>query len=155
VYAELDHRRPDTQVDDDSFVSLRFACGARAHLWMSYLARLPGPSVRVVGQHGTFVKIEADPQEAALRGGVRPADPNWGIEAPEHWGRISTDMNGLHVDGAVESARGGYEQFYRQLVGALCDGSPLPVNVDDAIATLQVIEAARRSASAHTVEALD
>jgi predicted dehydrogenase len=155
VYAELERRRPDTRVDDDSFVSLRFASGARARLWMSYIARLPGPSIRVAGLRGTFLRMEPDPQEAALRSGIRPGDPSWGIESPDHWARLSTDVDGLHVDGAVESARGGYDQFYRQLVAALSDGSPPPVDVEDAVATLRVIEAAQNSDASHTVVALD
>jgi predicted dehydrogenase len=154
VYAELERRRPGTQVDDDTFVSLRFASGVRAHLWMSYVTRSPGPSIRIVGLRGTYVKMEADPQEAALRSGTRPGDAGWGLEPPDRWGHLSTSVDGLHVDGAVESARAGYDQFYRQLVTALRHGSPAPVDAEDAVAAVSVIEAAKRSASAHSVEAL-
>jgi predicted dehydrogenase len=65
MYAELERRRPGTHVDDDSFVSLHFVCGVRAQLWMSYLARLPGPSVRIAGLRGTYVKMEMDPRAPA------------------------------------------------------------------------------------------
>jgi predicted dehydrogenase len=155
VYAELGRRRPGSQVDDDTFVSLSFAGGARAHLWMSYVARLPGPALRLVGLRGTYVKVEADPQEAALRSGIGPDDAGWGVETPDRWGRLSTDVDGLQADGALESARGGYDQFYRQLVRALRDGGPPPVDIEDAVAGLRVIEAAQRSASLRTVVSLD
>jgi predicted dehydrogenase len=154
VYAELERRRPGTQVDDDDFVSLRFGSGVRARLWMSYLARLPGPSVRVTGLSGTYLKMGPDLREDALRSGVRPGDSDWGFEASDRWGRLSTDLDGLHVDGTVESKRGGYDQFYRQLVSALEQGAPVPVDPEDAVATLRVIEAAQRSATSHTVELL-
>src|SRR5207237_1144103 len=48
VYAEVEHRRPGSHVDDDTFVALEFS-ELRAHLWMSYVARLPGPAVRLHG----------------------------------------------------------------------------------------------------------
>src|SRR5215472_16614287 len=40
VYAEVDKRRPGALVDDDSFVTLYFAGGVRAHLWMSAVTRI-------------------------------------------------------------------------------------------------------------------
>jgi predicted dehydrogenase len=146
VYAELECRRPGTQVDDDTFVTLRFESGVRARLWMSYLARLPGPAIRITGLHGTFVKLNADPQEAALLAGARPGDASWGIEAREQWGHLSADFSGLHVDGPVESERGAYQQFYTGLQQALSSGGPPPVDPEDAVSTLQIIEAAQRSA---------
>jgi predicted dehydrogenase len=151
VYAELERRRPGSQVDDDSFVALRFAGGVRAHLWMSYLARIPGPALRVAGLRGTFVRQEPDRQEVALANGLRPGDPSWGVEAPDQWGRLATDVAGLAFEGAVENVRGGYDAFYRELLSALRDGSPPPVDAEDAITVLRVIEAARRSAEAHGV----
>jgi predicted dehydrogenase len=154
VYAELDQRRPGTRVDDDSFVALRFASGIRARLWMSYLARVPGPAVRIAGLRGVYVKSEGDPQEAALRSGVRPGDVEWGVEPREAWGRLSTDIDGLHFDGLLESVRGGYDQFYRQLAAALRDGGPPPVDPTDAVATLRVIEAAWLSAASSRVVAM-
>jgi predicted dehydrogenase len=151
VYAELDARRPGSQVDDDNFVSLRFSSGVRARLWMSYVARLPGPALRIAGLQGAYVKPAGDPQEAALHSGIRPGDASWGVEARDAWGRLSTDINGVHFDGPLESVPGGYEQFYGQLTTALRDGGPPPVNPMDAIATLRVIEAARLSARSHAV----
>jgi predicted dehydrogenase len=151
VYAELEQRRPGTQVDDDSFVSLRFGSGVRGRLWMSYVARLPGPALRVSGLRGTYVKLDGDPQEDALQSEVRPDDASWGVETRDHWGRLSTDVDGLHVDGPLESVRGGYDQFYCQLVNALRAGGPPPVDAEDAVLVLRVIEAAQRSARSRTV----
>jgi predicted dehydrogenase len=151
VYAEMDRRRPGTEVDDDTFVSLRFASGVRARLWMSYVARLAGPAVRIAGLRGTYVKMDQDLQESALQAGHRPGDSEWSIEPPARWGRLSTDVDGLHVDGPVESVRGGYEHFYTLLRDALRSGGPPPVDPADALAGLRIIEAAQESARTHTV----
>jgi predicted dehydrogenase len=154
VYAELDHRRPGTEVDDDSFVCLRFASGVRARLWMSYLAQLPGPVARVTGLHGTFIKMDADPQEAALQSGMQPCDSNWGIETREHWGYLSAEIAGVQIKQLVESQRGAYQEFYAQLRDALLSGAPPPVDPEDAVKGLKVIEAAQASARGNCVVAM-
>lgn len=146
VYAEMERQRPGAQVDDDTFVALTCAHGVHAHLWMSVVARRAGPRFRVSGLHGTYEKWGLDPQEEALRAGKRPGDPAWGQEPREQWGRLSTDVGGLHVDGAVETLNGSYERFYALLREALVTGGPAPVDPGDALLTLQVIAAAQESA---------
>lgn len=151
VYAEVEMQRPDAQVDDDTFVALEFANGTRAHLWMGVLTRIPGPRLRITGLRGTYEKWGLDPQEDDLSAGKRPGDAGWGQEAPERWGRLSTDVGKLHIDGPVETLPGAYETFYALLRDALVSGGKPPVDPADAVATLRVIEAARASAQKHTV----
>lgn len=152
IYAELQQRRPHTEVDDDTFVAIEFDQGMHAHLWMSYLVRAPGPAVRVWGLNGVYEKLTGDPQEDALRHGQRPAaGVDWGTEPSERWGRLSTDVAGLHVDGQVETLRGNYPEFYSALQDALLRGGPPPVDPRDAVRTLRVVEAAQRSAHTHAV----
>ncbi len=155
VYAEVERRRPGAQVDDDSFVALRFANGVRAHLWMSLVARKAGPRFRINGLRGTYEKWGLDPQEDDLQSGRRPGDPGWGLEPREHWGQLSTDIGGVHVDGAVETLPGAYERFYELLRDALVAGGPPPVDPADAVASLRIIEAAQRSARSDTVVELE
>ena len=151
VYAEVDLRRPGALVDDDSFVELQFASGVRAHLWMSVVARVQGPRLRVLGLRGTYEKWGLDPQEEALRTGMRPADEGWGLEPHERWGRLSTDIGNLHFDGSIETLPGSYESYYALLRDALTSGGPPPVNPAEAVETLRVIEAAQQSAKNGTV----
>lgn len=146
VYAEIDKRRVGVQVDDDTFVALHFASGVRAHLWMSSVVRIPGPRIRISGLRGTYEKWGLDPQEDALRTGMRPGHPDWGKEPREKWGRLSTDVSGIHIDGPVEMLAGAYEQFYTFLRVALVMGGPPPVDPLEAIDVLHVIESAQESA---------
>ena len=146
VYAEVSCRRPGAQVDDDTFLSLHFAGGFQAHLWMNVLARVVGPRFYASGMLGSYLKYGLDPQESALRDGGRPGDPDWGRENDSSWGRLLTEINGLHVDGSVETLPGQYEQFYTILARSLLQGGPLPVDPRDALVTMRVIEAARLSA---------
>ncbi len=100
---------------------------------------------------GTYEKWGVDPQEDALRTGMRPGDPDWGLEPREKWGRLSTDIGGIHIDGPVEMLPGAYEQFYALLRDALITGGPPPVDPTSAVATIRVIEAAQQSAGNGTV----
>lgn len=146
VYAEVERRRVGVQVDDDTFVALQFAGGVRAHLWMSAVTRIPGPRMRISGLRGTYEKWGLDPQENALRDGMRPGHPDWGREPREKWGHLSTDISGIHIDGPIEMLPGAYEQFYTFLRVALVMGGPPPVDPLEAIDALRVIEAAQESA---------
>lgn len=146
VYAEMEKRRPGALVDDDTFVALKFANSVDAHFWMSTVARIQGPRVRIRGLRGTYEKWGLDPQEDALSSGMRPGDRDWGLEPQERWGRLSADMNGVHVDGSVETLPGAYEHFYALLRDALIMGGLPPVDPAEAVATLRIIEAAKQSA---------
>lgn len=147
VYAEVDRRRAGVQVDDDTFVALHFASGVRAHLWMSSVARMVGPRVRISGLRGTYEKWGVDPQTEALLNGIRPGHPNWGREPREKWGHLSTDISGIHIDGPIEMLPGAYEQFYTFLRVALVMGGPPPVDLFEVVDVLRVIEAAQESAT--------
>jgi predicted dehydrogenase len=150
VYAELDHRRPGVVVDDDAFVALHHASGARSHLWMSKVAAQRGPRFRVLGDRAAFTKYGLDGQEIAMAVGIRPDAPGFGEEPPDHWGVLG---EGDRVP-RVPSSPGGYLRFYEAMAAAVRDGAPLPVDPDDAIAALDIIEAARASAERGEIIAL-
>jgi scyllo-inositol 2-dehydrogenase (NADP+) len=150
VYAELEIRRPGALVDDDTFVALQFASGVRAHLWMSVVARIPGPRIRLGGLRGTYEKWGLDPQEHALSSGMRPGDAGWGLEPAERWGRMLTDVSGIRIDTSIETQPGAYEEFYILLRDALLTGGRSPVDLAGVLSTLRVIEAAQQSAKSGT-----
>ncbi len=150
VYAEVEQRRPNVQVDDDSFVALQFASGVRAHLWMSAVARIGGPRLRLLGLLGTYEKWGLDPQEDALQSGMRPGDAAWGKEPRDRWGRLSTDVQGVRIDTLIETQRGAYEQYYALVHDALTKGGPPPVDPAEAVVVLKIIAAAQQSAQTGT-----
>lgn len=147
VYAELDRRRAGLAVDDDVFLALTHANGVRSHLWASYLAAHPGPRMRVLGERAAFVKHHADMQEPALRAGGRPDQPGWGEEPPELWGVVSDGVE----QRTVPSEKGAYQNYYAQIVRALRERAPPPVDPEDAVTGLQIIAAAQRSATERQV----
>lgn len=150
VYAELDIRRSGVEADDDVFLALKHRSGVRSHLWTSCLAAQPGPRMRVMGDRAAFVKLQGDIQEAALRAGGRPGGAGWGEEPQERWGILS---DGIKPQ-AIKSEPGAYQAFYAQMALALRDGAPLPVDPLDALAGLEIIEAAQRSSAERRVMAI-
>jgi predicted dehydrogenase len=146
VYAEVDRRRPGVEVDDDAFVVLRFPGGASAALWMSQIAPIQGPRLRVNGLGGGYEHAELDGQEAALRRGLRPGDPDWGREPAEHRGRLVVGGDPPQ-DLRIETERGSWDRFYAGVRDALTAGGPPPVAPEDGLRVIELIEAARASAA--------
>ncbi|MFD2122880.1 Gfo/Idh/MocA family oxidoreductase [Streptomyces cirratus] len=72
VYAETDVRRAGAEADDDTFIAITHAGGVRSHLYVSATTAQLGPRFRVLGSRAGYVKYGLDPQEAALREGLRP-----------------------------------------------------------------------------------
>jgi predicted dehydrogenase len=143
VYAELDARRPGARVPDDAFLALTHASGVRSHLWASAVTAQLGPRLRVLGDRAGYVKLGLDVQEAPLRAGARPGSPGWGEDAPEDYGLLGVDGDVR----PVPTERGDYARFYVGVAGALRDGRPPPVDPAEAVAGLEVLDAARRSAA--------
>ena len=94
---------------------------------------------------------DPDSQESKLRDGARPdTDPDWGMEPEARWGRLVAGEDSV----PVPSERGAWPRFYSSLATALRTGGPPPVNPFDAVATLRVLECARRSADNRVVVAV-
>jgi len=148
VYAEVKIRRAGVRSDDDTFVALQFANGVCAHLWVSLLAKVPGPRFRLMGTSGIYEKYGLDPQEEALTSGLRPGHQLWGVEAPQNWGKLTSTIGDLEFSGTIASKPGCYEQFYAQMRDAITSGADVPVPAEDALKSLRIIEAARQSSLA-------
>ena len=147
IYGELDSRRGGN-AEDDVFLALEHESGVRSHLWASQLAAAPGPRLRVLGDQAAYLITDVDGQEEALRSGARPDDENaWGSEPEERWGRLISDRGSE----PIPSSRGDWPRFYVELERALREGSPPPVDPWDAVAGLEILDTARRSAATRTV----
>ena len=150
VYAEVERRRDGAVVDDDVFIALTHRSGTSSHLWASQACAQAGPRLRVLGSKAGYVKHGLDVQEEPLRAGVRPGGEGWGREEPERWGLLGADGELRRV----ETERGDYGAFYAGVAAALREGAAPPVPATEAVAVLEVLEAARESAASGTVVAL-
>jgi scyllo-inositol 2-dehydrogenase (NADP+) len=145
VYGEIAARRGGS--DDDVFVALRHAGGARSHLWASAVAAAPGPRLRVLGSVAGYVVEHLDGQEEALRAGHKPDEAGFGQEPPKRWGRLVRGDD----EQPVPSEPGRWSAFYAGVLDTLRRGVAPPVDAQDALQTLKVLEAARHSAEQGTL----
>ncbi|MEU7136813.1 Gfo/Idh/MocA family oxidoreductase [Streptomyces sp. NPDC046261] len=157
VYAESDVRRAGAEADDDTFIALTHRDGVRSHLWMSATTAQLGPRFRVLGDTAGYVKYGLDPQEGALREGLRPDGSGpWGVEADSSWGRLGAGESPLTGGGEpVPTLPGDYPAYYAAIAEALRTGGRPPVTAGEAAAALRVLEAAKVSAEQGRTIALD
>ena len=141
VHAERSMR--ENGLDDDVFVALRHASGAVSHLWGSWSQHAPGPRFRVTGSNASLVVTTTDTQEAVLVTGVSPANiDTWGLEEASELDRIFTGSSST----SVRLARGAWDTYYPAFARAVRGEGAPPVQAIDAVATADVLEAARISA---------
>lgn len=115
----------------------------------SYLVREGGPMYRIHGTDGSFVKYGIDPQEQALKEKKTPGSAGWGTEPKEWWGKINTTVEGLHVEGVIETLPGDYMKFYNNVFDAIRLKKELAVKPEEARTVIQLIEACIESNRTH------
>ena len=145
VFAEVRQLREGVQVDDDFFLSLKFA-GVTAHLGATTIACLPGARFKLNGFKGSYEKYGLDPQEDALRKGLKPGAADWGKEPERNWGRLVTATADGIADGTIETEAGCYQGFYENVRDAVAGKGDLLVQPEEALLTTRVIEGAFTSA---------
>jgi len=150
VYAEV-HVRPEDGFDDRFFLSVRHAGGVTSHLHGDWtLHGAPGPRFRVTGRAGTFAVESDDGQSERLLAGQTAEDGPFGpvpfgTVAEVRWGRIYRG-EGLPPE-PVPAEQGRWSSFYSAFARAVRGTGPLPVDPRDAVAALEVLDAARLSAA--------
>ncbi|MDQ1709789.1 MAG: hypothetical protein QOG49_1174, partial [Frankiaceae bacterium] len=143
VYAEMHVR--ESGLDDDWRAALLHVNGVRSHLSGSYLQGAPADRFRVTGSTGSYVVPgPMDSQELALLDHRSPATDGdaWGAEPSSRWGEI---RRGDDIE-TVPTERGRWDLFYAEFAAAVRGEGGVPVDPWDAVASLELIEAARRSA---------
>ena len=132
VYAEL--AALSTVGDDVTFVALGHHSGVRSHLGATALAGAPGPRLRLLGRDGAYVVAAVDGEATAY----------------QDWTDLDASHRGWLVRGdarePVPREPGSWSDFYPAVVAMVRDGGPPPVDPHDAVAVLEVLDAARRSA---------
>jgi len=131
-------------VVDDGFEILMGRGPLRIALGASSVAADHAFRYQLDGTLASFRKSGLDQQEAQLKAGVSPKDRRFGVEPRAQSGRLTIGATASAE--RLESERGNWLSFYRQMRAAVEQGAPVPVSVTEACRVLQVIEAARHSA---------
>ncbi len=147
IMADVRTQRPEAKVDDHFHLIMKFKNNAKATLKCGMLVRAELPRFVVYGQNGSYVKYGMDVQEDALKAGIRPKDmpEDWGKEPAENSGIIHTTINGINIQGEVESVVGDYRHYYRNIFAAMRGEEQLIVTPEQARNTIRIIEYAMES----------
>ena len=127
---------------DDYFELILHYNNLKVTLKAGMLVREPCSRFILHGTEGSFVKYDYDPQEAALRQGGTPLDRNWGEDPKDQWGTLNTQINGLHIEGKVETIAGCYQAYYQNIADAIQGRAELTVKPEEARNTIRIIELA-------------
>ena len=150
VYAELDDvgGRPGR-----FFIAARHAAGVVSHLVGDVILHgVPGPRFRVFGTIASYDVGAFDGQADELIAGGSPSTSGdaWGVVPPQRWGRLHAG----HTTRPWPAERGDWRVFYTSFADAVRGRGAVPVDPWDAVAGLEVLEAAQRSAATGQVVAL-
>jgi predicted dehydrogenase len=149
VTGDLKIMRTGGSVDDWYDIKLHYP-HVNVHLKASLLVKEPGPRYILHGTEGSFLKWGLDPQEEALKQGKNPNDPDWGCEAEEWWGTLTTEKNGRTHRKKYETIPGNYSAFYDTLYESIVHGNELAVKPEEAFNVIRVIEAVQKSSETRT-----
>lgn len=147
VYAEIAQVRPGVATEDDVFLALTHASGARSHLSMGAVSPVPADRLALSGTAAGFSVAGLDVQESQLRSGLSPSDPSFGLSPA---GRLH-DEHGAREHALVP---GNWPAFYLGVRDWLAGDAPAPVDPEDSRAVFAVIEAARQSAAEQRIVGL-
>src|SRR6185503_7760525 len=137
IGADIRIDRDGAVVDDAFDVTLHYP-RMRAILRGSMLAAGSAPTFVVHGTKGSFIKYGQDPQEGALKAGQTPEMPDWDVESPEAYGRLTTP-EGTRVVPTVPST---FTRYYENVRDAILGKTPLAVTPEHALDVMRGLELA-------------
>ncbi|QNE41337.1 oxidoreductase [Hymenobacter sp. NBH84] len=138
----LTSHRPYSRVDDYFHLHLRYPEGLEVFLTSGLLVAQPSPAFVLHGTRGSFSKMRSDAQEAQLQAGMRPTEPGYGQEAPEHAGRLTLAAPG--TDNLTTTSYPGLTSNYLELFEAVFQtirhDAPYPIRKEQLLQQLALLE---------------
>lgn len=110
-------------------------------LHASSFSAAPNCRFRVEGTKGSYLKYGLDVQEEQLKDGVSPNDAEYGLEGEEDFGRLYSEASSE----LIGAEQGCYQQYYIKLAEALNSEGHNPVDPEEAVTVIQILELAERS----------
>lgn len=147
IYAAALRQRESAVVDDAFDVILQYP-RLRATLRARIIAYSPSHHLLVHGTEGSFVKYGMDPQEEILRSPNYPDGldwgKDWGLEPEKNWGTLTRVGENPRK---IETERGDYRGFYRNMRDAIEGRAPLEVPPEQFLRTQRGLLLAHKSSA--------
>ncbi|HZH95170.1 MAG TPA: Gfo/Idh/MocA family oxidoreductase [Flavisolibacter sp.] len=144
LFADILIIRPGSQVDD-YFEIILYYPQFRVRLKCNYLVREPLPAYILHGSKGSFIKAKTDMQETALLAGEIPGGVDWGKAPDTEMGLLHTEKDGEVIKEYIGSTNGNYDDYYKGIYEAIRNGKAVPVEAEDGLNVVRIIEAAFQS----------
>ena len=153
IYAEIRCQRAGVQADDSFQIHPHYA-NVKVVLKAGALVCEPSARFTLYGTEGSYLKYGLDPQEAALKEGGSPTQPDWGTEPETAWGTLS------HCAGEIQRSKyptlaGCYQHYYENVYRAIRGSEELAVTPQQAKEVIRLIELAKQSAEEKRVVPVD
>ena len=104
-----------------------------------------GATVSMHGDCGSFLKFGQDVQEGQLMKGIKPYAPDWANHGADNYGILHLQKDGAAERSQVESERGCYEFFYRNIADAINGKDALRFGAQQALLAVEMLLAAEES----------
>ncbi len=135
AYADIASLRKGAVNDDTFHVVLKYK-DFRAHLNAQTLYNADCPRFVLNGSKGSFLKSGMDPQEARLK--QSPAySQETGEDAENNYGLLRVGKEERHL----KTESGNYLSLYQAVASAILENKEIPVPIDEAILTMELMEA--------------
>jgi scyllo-inositol 2-dehydrogenase (NADP+) len=142
VSCEIQHRGWGTDIGSYGRLLIRFASGTLYSVEIGNLSRYEKPRWLVLGELGSLVKYGLDPQEPAMLAGNIDA----AVEDRANRAKITTEVNGFTAEMVVDTIRGNWTDYYRNIADALAGRAELIVKPEQVRRAIAVFDAAMESA---------
>jgi predicted dehydrogenase len=147
IEGDIRRERDGAKIDDAFDVTLYYR-HMRAVLRASMLRPPVGPSWIVNGTKGSFVKYGMDPQEAALKEGRTPAEPDWDAEPEESYGTLIT----AGETRTVPTLRSSFARYYENVRDAMLGTAAPAVSPEWSLDVMRGLELAAASSRERCVK---
>lgn len=143
VYCDIHYNTKwDTDIGNYGNLIIKFENDMRYQIEISNLSMAEKPRWYVVGDEGGLIKYGLDPQEGPMREG----DIDSAEEDPANYAKVWTAAGGERRELVVESVRGSWKSYYKNIADVLNDGGELVVKPEEMQNVMQVYDAAMQSA---------
>lgn len=137
-------QREGSTIDDAFFVQLNYD-KLRVRLKSSLLVVAQGPKFEIHGTAGSFHKTGLDVQEDHLKLGMTPNQNGFGVEPTSDFGKLTTTLNGIHLNAKVTTEIGSWQLLYLNLADAIRNGNPLIIKEEEILAQMEILENIKQS----------
>ncbi len=144
IYADIAVQKDGGQAGDYFHLLLRYP-RLRVLLHASQMTIASDLRMAVHGTKGSFIKQGLDAQEDALKAGIVPGSEHWGVDPRP--GTLVIPDGDATTSSTVPGVPGDYLTYYAAIRDALLGAGPNPAPPEEALAVMELIDLAQRSAA--------